>query len=209
MGCDIKKSATAEELLNSHSITKQLRAFGLTDAQLAGLRFRNTRPENEFNLWPFQWLEGTPLKAAHLFKAYCALKWLLLENPPHSESKESAWAYIALTEAAPLSQIGRDTKAAQSKRAQNPRGKIPGEGKTVNKLIEELALNPEYLDESAKELWSHFFAELDELGLEPEEHEALDLKKCSCKYSIEGSPRNITLGRFSNIVSTTRKKKTR
>lgn len=206
MGRVIKKRATAEELLNGHAITKKLRAFGLTDEQLAVLRFWKLRPETGFSSWSYRRIDGIPIEAEQLFKAYCALKWVLLENPLHSENKEAALACIALTEASSIIEIGIKSKAAQSKRAKNRRGKIPGTGKTVNQIIEELALNPEHADESAKELWGHFLAELDALGFEPKEQEALDLKKCSCKYSIEGSPRNITLGRFSNIVSKMRKK---
>lgn len=202
-------SEVATEILNNHVITKWLRDLGLTDEHLDGLKFRPVKKDLEFRLWAYQWSEGTPLQAHHLFKAYCTLKWLLIEDPPYSRDKEDALALIALTEASHLTGIGLKTKLAQSKRAKNLRGKIPDTGTTLNKIIHELALNRIHESLRAKELWAPFFAELEEIGLQPSSLEAPILAKCVYEYGPENNRRRISFGRFANVVSKARQKKSR
>jgi len=93
---------------------------------------------------------------------------------------------------------------AQSKRARKPRGKVGDEGQTLNQVIGALALNHPEL--TAKELWPHCFAQLDELGLCPKEIPyGSGLRKSAYLYDTSRRTRRITFGQFSNVVSKTRR----
>jgi hypothetical protein len=93
---------------------------------------------------------------------------------------------------------------AQSKRARKPRGKVGDDGKTLNQVIGALALNHPEL--TAKELWPRCFAQLDELGLSPEEIPyGSGLRKSAYRYDTSRGTKRITFGQFSNVVSKTRR----
>ncbi len=93
---------------------------------------------------------------------------------------------------------------AQSKRAQKPRGKVGDEGQTLNQVIAALALK--YPELTAKELWCHFFAKLDELGLSPEEIPyGPGSTKSAYAYDTSRGMKRITFGQFRNVVSNARR----
>src|SRR5579862_8649047 len=112
-----------EEYIASHEITLQLKRLGVTDGQLEAIRFRPNPKGRPFDQWSFTWGTGTPLTAITLMKAYCALKWLILENPEHSRDKDDAWHLVSVTVAAPIYRTGIKHKEAQRLRAKKPRGK--------------------------------------------------------------------------------------
>jgi hypothetical protein len=92
---------------------------------------------------------------------------------------------------------------AQSKRAQKPRGKVGDEGQTLNQVIGALALH--YPELTAKELWSPFFAKLDELGCSPEEIPyGPGTTKSAYAYQASRGTKRITFGQFRNVVSKVR-----
>jgi hypothetical protein len=200
---------TALEYVEGHRITSELKRYGVTNAQLDALRFSGFNRDCPFDLWSFRWKDGTPSEAMPLFKAYCALKWLILENPPYSRNKEDAWRLINDWLVAGNAQLGQQTRVTQQERARKPRGKILNSDKTINGLIEELALSPEHGNEKADELWPHFYASLEELDLEPVEIPHIsDLRKRAYEYDTPtGDCRKMTYGRFANVVAKARKKK--
>ena len=84
----------------------------------------------------------------------------------------------------------------QSRIAQNPRGKIEGaEGETINEMIGRLAKGRP--DESAKELWVHFYSKLDEHSLNPHE----EIQKGVIDYDFKSKRKTITFGTFAKVVS--------
>lgn len=103
---------------------------------------------------------------------------------------------------------GEAFSQTQSARAKKPRGKI-GEGgeTTISNLIKTLATASEYKDDTAKELWGHFYSRLDELHLDPKETEnPAEPAKGTIEYDAASGKRGkITFGRFANSVAENRK----
>jgi hypothetical protein len=62
-----------------------------------------------------------------------------------------------MLESAPLVEAGLNAKKAQQARARTPRVKLDN-GKTIDEIIADLALSREHREETAEELWPHFFA---------------------------------------------------
>lgn len=86
--------------------------------------------------------------------------------------------------------------------AKFPRGKVSDDGPAISEVIGNLALSKEHEAESAKELWRHFYSELDRLGLNPvEEDDPHDLRKSKYIYQTGNGSRQITFSHFSDIVS--------
>lgn len=86
---------TPEGYLARHPITLELKRLGMTDDQLQVLQFSPRRDELPFDLWPIRGpADDVPPLAINLFKAYCALKWLTLDNPPFSRDREDAWRCV-------------------------------------------------------------------------------------------------------------------
>lgn len=202
---EMANNETPSQYLKTHDLTRQLERLGVTEEQLQAMRFRGTNKRWPFEQWSFEWLETTPPKAIPFIKAYCALKWLILENPSYSRDKEDAWRLVNETMAAPIFAIGVRAKVAQSRRAKKPRGKITSDGKTIDQVIGSLAVKPQYQSDSAKELWPHLRAWLDEEGLNPEEMvDPGDSQKWTYAYDFRDRRKKITFRRFEGIVSRAR-----
>jgi hypothetical protein len=193
-------SMMPEAFLNEHQLTSWLRRLGVSAEQLEAMRFSWLNRGWPFEQWTFTWLDGTPAQAISLVKAYCALKWLILEDPPGSADKDAAWRLIAETLAAPVHALGLEFRRSQSRRASRPRGKL-ADGRTLNQVIAELALSPEHRDETALELWPHLYAELDRLTLNPEERRDPN----AYTYDYRDRRKTITFGQFANVVSKSRR----
>ena len=98
---------------------------------------------------------------------------------------------------------------AQRRRAKKPRGKVGPDEETLNQVIEALVSRPEHRSSSAPELWSHLFAELDRLLLDPEEAiHPTDPRKSAYSYEFNSKRKTITYGRLATLVSEYRKKVT-
>jgi hypothetical protein len=193
---------TRAELVLNHELTLHLKHLGVTDDQLEAMRFRPKQESWPFDQWAFTWGAGTPDEAIPLIKAYCALKWLILENPEYSRDKDDAWHLVSVTVAVPIYRIGVKHKEAQRLRAKKPRSKFTEDGQSTERIIEKLAINPEYSDETANELWNHFFQKLDEAKLRPKEENHSDPRKRAYTYwPSNGTVASITYGRFANLVS--------
>jgi hypothetical protein len=153
----MKTVETPSQALKKHCITRELVKLGFTTEELRSVKFRGTNAGWAFDRWPLTW-SGIPdvkaLPALDLMRAYCALKWIVLEVPPWSRDRDDAWALVTATIAAPTFQIGLNTKKAQSKRAKHPRGIVTRDRKTLDQGIERLALRV-HPTLSAKELWGH------------------------------------------------------
>jgi hypothetical protein len=195
---------TPEELLASLPITRELKRLGVTDEQLRTLHFASSGRGYPFDEWPVLGSD-VPTDAIPLLKRYCTLKWLLLEDPPPSRDRDDAWQYITMLESAHLVEAGLNAKKAQQTRARKPRVKLY-DGTTINEIIADLALSPEHRDQTAEELWPHFYARLEALGHSPEEilHPS-EPRKCAYRYGFAEKQRKISRGRFANVVATARK----
>jgi hypothetical protein len=206
---------TPAELVASHEITLRLKCFGVTDGQLEAMRFRPNQKRWPFDQWSFTWDSGmsitaipaTSVTAISLIKAYCALKWLILENPEGSRDKDDAQHLVSATMAAPIYQIGIRHKETQRLRAKKPRSNTTEDGISTEYIIEQLALSAEHREETTKELWPHFFSKLEEAKLRPKESSHSNPRQSSYTYNpSDGGPKSITFGRFANQVSQYRKK---
>jgi hypothetical protein len=90
---------TPTEYLAQHPLTLHLKKLGLTDSQLAGVRFKQN--DDDFSDWPVIALEKDsserwPVDLLNIRHAWCALRWLILDNPPDSRDKRDAWDCVAL-----------------------------------------------------------------------------------------------------------------
>jgi hypothetical protein len=101
-----------------------------------------------------------------------------------------------------------EVRKQQSVRAKHPRVKI-GEGEdasTLTDIIRKLALDRQYEELGAKDLWSVFIGVLDDYHLDPVEDTSAPL---TCTYDLGGQSRQITFKRFANVVAGSRNKKSR
>ena len=197
---------TPEELVAAHPITAALKKLGVTQPQLDGMRFwRRRNGDWPFSLWPCTWIDGTPAEAEPLIRSYCALKWLMLENPPPGRDRDEAHAFVAYTEAAPFVAIGRRMRDAQQRRATKPRGKVSEDGRTMGQVIADFVRRPEYREALTKELWEPFFAELEALRLDPERQpEAAGALTRAYVYNFDDRRKSISYSQFANVVSKSR-----
>ena len=84
------KQMTPAQYMKSHYVTRELQRLGVTDEQLQNMRFSGKNRNDPFERWSF-WFDGPADGPSPLVKAYCALKWLILEGPPASREREDAW----------------------------------------------------------------------------------------------------------------------
>ena len=112
---------TPAEYVASHELTLQLKRLGVTDGQLEAMQFRPNQEGRPFINGRSPGARGTPLTALSLVKAYCALKWLILENSKHSRDKDDAWHLVSATMATPIYRMGISYKETQRLRAKKPR----------------------------------------------------------------------------------------
>ena len=196
--------------LAAHPITVELKRRGARDDQLASVRFSSSNDGLSFDLWSFRAeVDEVSSDAIPLLKAYCALKWLMLDDPPSSPDRDQAWQLVAEVIAAPVFKIGLRTKASQRARAKKPRGRIEN-GITIRDLVSALVRSPEAQDATAKELWSPFFAALDARCLAPRQlYAPSDRIRAAYEYEGWHGRRQITFGRFASLVSKLRAGKSR
>lgn len=206
---EISRHLTAEQLLATDVLTLRLQALGVTSEQLQQVRFSHNNSGLPFERWSFRWPADINFEAIGLLKAYCALKHLLLDEPPCSRERDDAYRLVAEALAAPIFELGMKTRGAQRARAKKPRGRVTDEGTTVAQLIERLVSRPGNGDKTAKELWPVLFSVLDELRLDPKE--IIDHSgKPSYRYcDVNGRDRHLSLRRFQNLTSQARKKNSR
>ena len=208
---ETRNRQTPSQYLEEHGLTRKLTCLGVTVEQLQSMRFSPSSDGWPFDQWTVQWHGDIPNSAREYVKAYCALKWLILEDPADSRDKDDAWRLVNEVIAAPLVAVGVGTKAAQSRRAKKPRGKVTSGGDTLDQLIEKLAARPQYRAQTAKDLWPRFFAVLNDEGLDPKEiiEDPSSLSKYAYEYDFGDGRKKITFGRFANIVSRARAARSR
>ncbi len=199
---DMTPWETPAQHLETHCLTRELQRLGVTNEQRQAMRFKGADKGLPFDRWSVTAPGNTPNRAIPFLRTYCTLKWLILEDPPSSRDKEDAWRLLAETMAAPTFAIGQATRNAQSERARKPRGKITEDGETINQVILELALNPQYRRDTARELWPRLWQLLNEKELDPKENEnSENPKKWTYEYDFKNGRKKITFGRFQRVVS--------
>ncbi len=147
-----------------------------------------------------------------------ALAAKLLEHALHIEAYQAMQgamgrvASLAFTfgRLATLFDVYEIENRIQSAKAQKQRSAKSDSGESVLEIIKRLATDGRYAEESAKELWDRFFGELDSAGLCPERNETnQQQRKWTVSYLGKSGTKPMTLGRFSNHVSNSRKEKSR
>jgi hypothetical protein len=201
-----QSSQSPEVYLAGHELTQELRRKGLTDQQLEAIRFWGNNVGWPFQQWTFTWANGTPETAIPLMKPYCALKWLILDDPPGSRDKDDAGHLVDETLIAPVYEAGLKYRHAQSERARRPRGRLTDDGPTMPEVVHRLALKSERRNDTARELWPNLYAELDELRLDPQLTDSPELRKSFYTYDFKNGQKRITFGQFANLVSGARSK---
>src|SRR5579862_9652382 len=88
----VRRTLTPQEYLEQHKLTKYLKSKGLTDAQLGAVYFRKVL--EAFRDWEVKSSEPWPADLAPEQYVWCALRWLVLENPPHSANSRAAWDLV-------------------------------------------------------------------------------------------------------------------
>jgi hypothetical protein len=190
----------------NHEITLQLKNLGLTEEQLDQIQFRPNNAGRPLDQWTFTWGPNTPHDAIPFMKAYCALKYLFLENSESAKDRDDALHIVFEAIAATNYRIATKHRESQRLRAKKPRSKRADDGRTIHSIIEQLALHPEHRDETATELWGHLHGELDRAHLCPQEIEHSDPKKVVYRYESPNGQASITRGGFENLVSKYRRK---
>jgi len=110
---------------------------------------------------------------------------------------EKGLAFLTDQSHADKVQMAERYRQDQSRKAKRPRGKLfEANGQTINEIIGRLAKGKP--DDSAKELWPHFYSELDDYHLNPKE----DDQKSVIEYdSNDGGRKTIAFGTFKKLVS--------
>src|SRR5262245_18803014 len=187
-----------EDFVSNHPITLELIQHGVSELQLQTMRFRRNNQGWPFDQWPTTWNGNIPIGAIPLVKGYCALKWLIVDNPPYSREKEDAWRYLNDLAIAPFVALGMKHQAAQRSRSRRPRSTILDDGRSLQRVIADLAQRAEFREETARELWPRLYAALNEAGLDLRENAA----NRSYEYSDHrGRRKHISYRHFANIIS--------
>lgn len=85
-----------ERELAEHLLTAELKRRGLTDGQLAQCQFFHAVNAGvPFDNWVFRCPADISAARHEMVKAFCALRWLLLEDPPASRDTDDAWKLVA------------------------------------------------------------------------------------------------------------------
>jgi len=110
-----KPSAAETKFLSEHQITADLRACGISDEQLQQFCFSGGKSPHPFEAWAITGPDEILCVPYSLAKSYCALRWLIIENPTSSRETQDAWQYIANVMADPLTALGEVVKSNQKK----------------------------------------------------------------------------------------------
>jgi hypothetical protein len=97
---------TPQEFLAEHPLTQEMRRRGAREDQLTQFRLRNGRDGLPFSGWSYDGPGDAPIAVLGIAKAYCALRWLVMEAPPPSRDVDDAWREISDVLAAPVFELG-------------------------------------------------------------------------------------------------------
>jgi len=200
-------SQTPIEYVEKHKITRHLVSLGVTKKQRQAFQFKKTQRGGPFDLWSFIFPADTPKGAIPFVKSYCALQWLILEDPPWSRDKEDAWRLVSETMAGLIFDF-KLKKQRSRKGRRKTRGKITTDGKTMGQLIRALVLDPQQRRSTAAEVWPHLWSLLDSAKLEPKElRNSKNVRKTRYEYNFNRGRKTICFGRFATVVSLARAKR--
>jgi len=189
-------------LLSTHPIVLELNRLGATEEQLENIRFWKKGEDCPFEEWPITWKGNLAPAAISLARAYCALKWIVLDDPPSSHDRDAAYRQISAIEIKPFIDTAERHSLAQSNRAKKKRKRINEDGTTLKDIIQRLMSKPELAMLKAKKLWPHLYSALDEIGAGPVDiSSAKDLNTPTYKYETCNGSTIIKFDRFQNIMS--------
>lgn len=101
---------------------------------------------------------------------------------------------------------GKRAAEAQSTRAKKKRGRLDYSDETIADVVKRV--EKKHIALSAKQMWTHFWSELESLGLNPEEViDPSDHNKVAIRYDFRAGRRSISFGWFAALVSRFRSKK--
>ena len=184
-------------LLFKHPMVCELNRLGVTEQQLESLRFWKRGKDCPFDKWPITWTGNLTPAAIFLARAYCALKWIVLDDPPSSPDKDAANRLISEIEIQPIIDAAEKHSHTQSRRAKKNRNKITESGMTTKDVIRRLIFNPELANLKAKELWPHLCSALEEIGAAPRDISSpQDPNSWAYEYeTYSGRAKSITVNR--------------
>jgi hypothetical protein len=120
---------TPKQYLAQHELTAHLMHLGVTRRQLDGVEYR-ILPGEPFHDWLVFSRYPWPDDLLPERDVWCALRWLILTDPPYSREKEAAWHYVGLylkRMHEVKSRNARVVKAAQIKSNNNRKSKADHE----------------------------------------------------------------------------------
>lgn len=191
-----------DRLLGKYTHKHLLDSLDKGIAEARNLRGMLTGKPMDITTGPFEFSEVTGMsEASFLVRMMDAV----LLGP------EKGLALLTDPDHAKTAKIGANNRIGQTEKAKLLRGKVGEDGKTINEIIEELAVMPDHRNYTAKEIWNPFISALKERDLEPEENEtSSEWTKWTICYDYKEGRKTITGGRFANVVYEARKhKKTR
>lgn len=148
--------------------------------------------------------DSLPVLAARLLEH--ALHIEAYKAMPGAEGRIASLAF-RFGRLATLFDVYEIVRGEQSTKAQKERSAKADNGESIHKIIERLALAPEYREEGAMQLWPRFFGELEQLGLSPTLDESdSDSKKWRIEYDYKDRTKPMTFGTFANHVTKHRQK---
>ena len=200
-----KKPLSPAQLVDQSDIAQKLTKLGATTADLSALLFSKFDPDLPFYMWALVGPDWLVVKHHSLCKAYCALRWLVAAQPSETENTRAAWEYISQVLSADLYRLAVQTKENQKIRAAKTRVSVGDRPQPFRKLAETLATHKEHRDLSATELWPLLRSAMHEQGMDP-----IDISSRggspAYTYDYGDGRRQITQGRFANLVSEIRRK---
>jgi hypothetical protein len=201
----VQEPLPQKQIVEQHELAQMLRALGATPKDLVALHFSKFDPKLPFDMWAIVGPAWLVAKHHGPSKAFCAYRWLMMDDPPHSENTQKAWAYITHILEADLVQLGLRTKESQKKRAIRPRVRVGDYNEPLRGIIETLISKRDHKDLSARELWPLFQATLDNSGADPKEAIS-ESGSPACSYNTGDGRRRISFRSFANLVSKLRRK---
>lgn len=181
-----------------HNLTKELLTLGVSQKQLAAVRFLRPDPSVIFDNWAFTYPPEIPTKSISHLKDYLALRWVLQDEGNRVVSGAYQHAQTLLLAESYSSDMA--FKKRQARKAKKPR-RLTDDNQSPLDLVLNFCTKPENSNRSANEMWPHFFGFLEDQRLDPTEisQTALEFRSRNCNVKL-------TIRTFANLVSKARKR---
>jgi hypothetical protein len=122
---------TPTQYLARHEMTLRLKRLRVTKKQLDGVSYRRSEG-SEFRDWMVVSKVKWPDKLLHERDVWCALRWLVMDNPPESRDKRDAWEFVSVELKKMFEGQARSAKLQAGRDKANHRRKAAADQKAVD-----------------------------------------------------------------------------